>query len=49
VLLDESLVAVLPERHRLAAQPSVRLADLADENFSNADGLSGCARDSFPN
>jgi DNA-binding transcriptional LysR family regulator len=33
VLLDEPLVAVLPEGHRLANRPSVRLADLAEEKF----------------
>jgi len=32
-LLDEELVAVLPDEHPLAARPSVPLADLAEENF----------------
>ena len=32
-LLDEELVAVLPDEHPLAARPSVPLADLARENF----------------
>lgn len=33
VLLDEDLVAVLPEEHRLARRSSVALADLAEEKF----------------
>ena len=32
-LLDEELVAVLPDEHPLAARPSVPLTDLARENF----------------
>jgi DNA-binding transcriptional LysR family regulator len=32
-LLDEELVAVLPDDHPLAVRPSVPLADLAEENF----------------
>lgn len=32
-LLDEELVAVLPDEHPLAARPSVPLADLAGEKF----------------
>lgn len=33
VLRREPLIAALPEAHRLAGQPSVRLADLRDETF----------------
>jgi DNA-binding transcriptional LysR family regulator len=33
MLLDEPLVAVLPEEHALAGSAAVALADLADENF----------------
>ena len=37
-LIREPLVAVLPAGHRLAAQKSVRLQDLADETTSRRRG-----------
>jgi DNA-binding transcriptional LysR family regulator len=42
-LLDEALVAVLPEEHALAARPSVALADLAEENFVSYPARQGSA------
>lgn len=41
VLLNEPLVAVLPQEHRFAGQRSVDLAALADENFVSYPSMQG--------
>ncbi|MFF4440131.1 LysR family transcriptional regulator [Streptomyces sp. NPDC001621] len=41
-LLDDPYLAVLPRGHRLAARPSVRLKDLADEPFVGSEWPGPC-------
>jgi DNA-binding transcriptional LysR family regulator len=43
VILNEPLVAVLPESHQLAGRPEVALADLAHENFVSYPSMQGSA------
>jgi len=41
-LLDDAIQVVLPASHPLAAQPSLELADLADESWIDSTVLSSC-------